>query len=662
MKSYFFNLIKRKMHNPIININGIAGRNIIHRYIVIGIAKIKPIILHILIISFLFNSVSPLYVYADELSSLDGSFTENLTTYKDWTLVEKADATCEILYTYMITHLPSGLTGGVTSDRLYSMATKRWAELKTATDFNPNNDPVTGDFSSYMASLWDYDDSTDTVTVTPEGQNLIYNTVNNSEYINNDYSSDSSDDDRYGYTMSVDELADFQNVSDTHREALRVVAEFCESNGYVLRVNGGYFNDGLCVHKYSPNYYVLNSVSVSDDTLAVYPRISNSDSDIDYPFDVIFYHYNSVSEKYELYSYGDYYAHNNINSNFSYRLYGSLDNHFYSWQFIITPTTKQYRVYDSINEIGSGNVPWKSYYSVGDTITNFSEVHNFTTNHNEEYNTWITNYYDDNNDMPSLPDIIVYIRTIVPEPTPNPNPSPTPKPTTNTSTSDGVTVTQNANPIVNVYNNITVKISDLISSILGIDTDTNIDNGTDNGTDNTDNNTDNPSDNPSVSPAPTPSGGDQGESDDTTNTEQCICTDKCDKDNINSDCPVCSKNYKNCKGKSKSLFDRLKDSVGNLFSGIADFLTDVIMDAIDSIVKLIVGEKVTDAEGNTSYEGGILGAIRSVLNGVKSLFDNDITNFFRDTIGAIVPVEVWNMISLILALIALMMIVSIFKR
>lgn len=229
--------------------------------------------------------------------------------------------------------------------------------------------------------------------------------------------------------------------------------DYCERNNYFLRWNdNGISKNTLLVVTQTSDFKFIYDSS-SEDKYNTHPVYSDQRENDE--VQVRFYSYNDVSKRYELAYWYESYHTQHVNRWRNWFFHSSDEVHSngqgIDWSVPITSSKLSYRIYDSVDDL-SGNVPWRIFYSVGDTISNFSEVYNFITNHNEEYNTWITNYYDDNDDMPSLPDIIVYIRTIVPEPTPNPNPSPTPtpKPNTNTSTSDGVTVTQNANPVINV--------------------------------------------------------------------------------------------------------------------------------------------------------------------------------------------------------------------
>lgn len=341
--------------------------------------------------------------------------------------------------------------------------------------------------------------------------------------------------------------------------------------------------------------------------------------------------------------------------NFSYA--DNLTMYFGTYaSFFVDSVSTEYTMYETSATTSTVSEQVPRYYQI-DNSENYNKVNS------DNLQNYITTYYNENNSYPTNEQINTYITNYHPEEN---NTNINEENNTNINNggngggSGGTSVngqgvvqsneqTVNANPIINVI----VKIQ---NSLFGGDNDVDIEHSTDDNPSGNNPSGDNPSgNNPSVTPTPTPtpSGGGSGD-----NTSQCICSDKCDKDNINSDCPVCSQNYKNCKGKEKSLFDRFKDALGNLVGGIADFLTSVIVDAFKLLVDGIVGVKGEDGH----YTGGILGSIRSVFEAAKDFLTNDTQGFFASTLGAVIPTQVWNAISLIFTLIALLIIISFFKK
>lgn len=560
------------------------------------IRKIIPRLISI-IFAVLLLIGSPLLAYASSFSDSFNSYRQRVHQVNNY-----MDAWLEVGSTWLRTRFPHTWATSIDDSKLYALSQKRIAELKKIGNFNYVSD------DEYLANLWMYDEATDTITITPEGQNICYNAVYNGDYINNQYNDELSDDYRMGYAYDIDNFADPVGESADYVSALKVICDYANRNDY--RVKIGDYRTIVSVYKAPLTFVFASTGTYRTSYVYAYYLDDNLQKQ---SYDRLTYEYNSLSKRFELKQTDTIVP----NASIQFRLLNEPDldmfigdnsspSNFWFSNSLLDNSYKGYRIYDALTDIGTGNVPWQSYYSVGDTINNFSEIYNFITNHNEEYNTYITNYYDDHDDMPSLPDIIVYIRTIVPEPTPNPKPTPTPSPTPDNGSSNqnttGVTVTQNANPVINVINNIKISLLDLFD--MDDDTDPTV-----SPTPSPD-----PSD-PNITPTPSPDPGTGTGSDDNTG----------DKD-------------------KKSVWKRIGDLLGSVFSGVGD----LILGILEKLVDLIVGDN--------GILTAIQGIIDSLITGIPNIIGSLIEYFLP-----FLPEELIALVSLTVVLAILLAVIRIIR-
>ena len=365
-----------------------------------NIAKSKstiiPRILSIVFAVCLLISSTPLYVYADGHGG-SGSDNHNATTnsisqFLDFHRLHNYEmAWEEVGNMWVQTHVLPYIGMGSDDYDLRAMAHKRIVELRNLGLFYYTSS------DEYFKSLYDYDETTDTVTITSEGMNVIYNTVYNGDYINNQYDNELSDNYRIGYTYDIHNFRTEVQKSDEYCNALEVLCDYVKSHNYTMLSD---YNDNNYVWVYKTQFtYILSRV---DNSTTYVKRYVLDSENVKQPFDRLDYHYSSVSHRFELQNTATLSPGTN-SYEYTYRLLNqpnidALSDYFYTAKWysdcFMNDSYIGYRIYDSIEDLSSGNVPWQSYYSVGDTINNFSEIYNFITNHNEEYNTYITNYYD----------------------------------------------------------------------------------------------------------------------------------------------------------------------------------------------------------------------------------------------------------------------------